>query len=38
MTKRQREMERQVTEEDLRRIREAQVATAGAQPKMLVKI
>jgi hypothetical protein len=37
-TKRQREMERQVTEEDLRRIREAQVATAGAQPKMLVKI
>jgi hypothetical protein len=30
MTKRQREMERQVTEEYLRRMREAQIAVTGA--------
>jgi hypothetical protein len=37
-TRRQREMERQVTEEDLYHIREGQVVAASAQAKMPVKI
>jgi hypothetical protein len=36
--KRQRELEQQVNEEDLRQMREAQRATAGAHAKMPVKI